>query len=436
LAAVQIGPTLALARLSIAAYRSDWIEARAGVPLEVLLSLIWPNAHGVFDPATYNQPYDLTFMFLYCGLLALILAVAGVSKRSAVFAGMAVVSCGFMEGSWERLVWMPDFVRGSLYPQYAAAVFVLSLAVLAAYGLERLVRQQRWQWAAVAVCAADLILISSGRPMNAMPLAQEPGITYEHFQGSRETIVRTRALVGTEWRIDTTGNTQSWAALAPVTKIASANGYDPMALKRTMQVRLGFTTGERWGAYYEVEQPGSPLLDMLSVRFLISREKLDLPWAAHEVPGFTLYENADALVGRTRTAASPEAARSILTSPDFSSREEAIVEGAHRAPGATGQVRVLRYTLNEVELETDAEGSSYLVSSETHYPGWRAWLDGREQAIHYTNVAFRGMEVPAGRHRILWRFDPPLLGWCGALSLAGWLVWLLLWRRVSGKIPA
>jgi hypothetical protein len=126
----------------------------------------------------------------------------------------------------------------------------------------------------------------------------------------------------------------------------------------------------------------------------------------------------------------------MLMLPEFNPRNEAIVEGAHHTPETTGHVRVLRYELNEVELVTEADGISFLVSSETDYPGWRSWLDGRELPIRSTNVAFRGMEVPAGRHHILWRFDPPLLKWCAALSVAGWLVWLLLWRRVSDKIPA
>jgi len=396
LCAVQLGPTIELAGLSVAKYRADWVGEGGGVPLKALLSLVWPNVHGVFDPATYKEPYDLTFMYLYCGLAGLGLAVAGLKRSSVGFAVMAVCGALFMQGEWMRYVWMPDLVRGSLYPQYAAPVFVLGLAMLAAVGMQRV--PGKWKWAAVIVCAADLIAVSSGRPMNAMPLSQEPGITREHYQGNRETLAWVRALVGSRWRLDTAGGTMAWAATAPVTRIFSANGYDPMALERTMQVRLGFCKGERWGAYYEVEEPDSELLDQLSVRYLISRERLSVGWREIEVPGFFVYENADAL-------------------PRFRMEK--------------GRVEVLRYGLREVELVTEAAEPTYLVSSETHYPGWRAWVDGVERPLEYTNVAFRGMTVPAGRHHILWRFQPELLSWCWLVSLAGWAVWGLLWWRLS-----
>jgi len=63
------------------------------------------------------------------------------------------------------------------------------------------------------------------------------------------------------------------------------------------------------------------------------------------------------------------------------------------------------------------------VTSETHYPGWRAYVDGRPQPIYYTNVAFRGFPVPAGRHQILMRFEAPLFWWSLAASALGWILW-------------
>jgi uncharacterized membrane protein YfhO len=74
-----------------------------------------------------------------------------------------------------------------------------------------------------------------------------------------------------------------------------------------------------------------------------------------------------------------------------------------------------------VVVEVDTPAPAFLVTSEAHYPGWRAFMEGRELAFHYTNVAFRGLPVPAGRHLILMRFAPPLFKRAAALSAVAWL---------------
>jgi len=72
------------------------------------------------------------------------------------------------------------------------------------------------------------------------------------------------------------------------------------------------------------------------------------------------------------------------------------------------------------------------VTSESNYPGWRAYLDGRKQRIFLTNVAFRGLPVPAGRHQIEMRFSPAIR-WRGAAVSAVALCGLLGIAIMAGK---
>jgi uncharacterized membrane protein YfhO len=46
------------------------------------------------------------------------------------------------------------------------------------------------------------------------------------------------------------------------------------------------------------------------------------------------------------------------------------------------------------------ERAGWIVISETHWPGWRAYVDGRPVRPHYANHAFLGVHVPAGAHRV------------------------------------
>jgi hypothetical protein len=206
-----------------------------------------------------------------------------------------------------------------------------------------------------------------------------------------------------------------------------------MALERVIQVRLAFCQGERWGAYYQVARPDSPVLDLVGVRYLLSR---------HPVPGLKeitrlrqdyVYENTKVLprfflVSKVRAARNMEEAVRLLRSPDFDPRREAIVEGAVSLPSAPaaapGQVKVLRYEPRTVIVEVDTPAPAFLVTSEAHYPGWRAFMEDRELEFQYTNVAFRGLAVPAGRRTILMRFAPPLVKRAAALSAVAWLLTL------------
>jgi uncharacterized membrane protein YfhO len=99
-------------------------------------------------------------------------------------------------------------------------------------------------------------------------------------------------------------------------------------------------------------------------------------------------------------------------------------------------VTVARYGLQTVELTVDTPTTQYLVTSETQYPGWRAWVDGASQPIYYTNVAFRGLVVPAGRHNVVMRFEPLIFRYSAAASALAWLLWLVLWWMKPTSAPA
>ncbi|MBI4876534.1 MAG: hypothetical protein HY822_18005, partial [Acidobacteria bacterium] len=354
LAAAQLLPTLQLANHSIGVYRSEWLGAGGGAPLQSLVSLVWPNYYGIFDPGTYRQPYELTFMYLYSGILGLGLAVcAALRWRKNLPFVILLLATGFVmlgdsTPAFRALyALLPVQIKVGLHPEYAMPACLLALAILAGLGLEQTVRSPRLRWAAVALCAADLLVVSSGRPMHAMPLKKEPGVTRAQFEGVPEILdkMRARALVTQPpGRLDGLNNVMVWAMAAPTIQLPNANGNDPLAPARLIQARLAFVKGERWGAYYEVDDLRSPVLGMMNVRFLVSRQRLEperlqgSPFVFREdIPGFSVYENPAALerfwlVGRVRPARSQAEAAAMLRSRDFRPAEEAIIEGAVDLP--------------------------------------------------------------------------------------------------------
>lgn len=426
LASAQLLPTLELTRQSVAALRSEWMGTGGGIPVQALVSMVIPNYWGVFqfDPATYKLPWNPTFLYLYCGIPGLLLALWAAVRRApkaGVFAWMAAVAAVLMLGDQTplgRAVFprLPELLRSALYPEFAMAAFVLGVAVLAGLGAQALLEGRRagWKIAVVAFVAVDLIAVSSGRRINTSRLDQEAGIGYNHFGPFADIPATLRKLVNQTLppaRIDTREGSIFWTVGAPLFEIPSANGNDPFALVRLMQVRLAFCKGERWGRYYEVSDPDSPVLDRLNVRYLISNTKLELgPKYRHvaDLHGQQVYENTRVL-------------------PRFR-----LVAGTRELP----PVKVLDYTPRGLALETDSPVAAELVTSETYYPGWHASIDGRETLIHLTGGAFRGLNVPAGRRRVEMWFAPSILWRSCALAAAGWLalaaVWLISRRPAGG----
>jgi uncharacterized membrane protein YfhO len=84
---------------------------------------------------------------------------------------------------------------------------------------------------------------------------------------------------------------------------------------------------------------------------------------------------------------------------------------------------------------------SFLILADTHYPGWRATLDGAETRIIRVNGAFMGVWLPAGEHELLLEFSPTLWKWCTRLSLSAWPLALvalgvMTWRRDPSPKPS
>jgi hypothetical protein len=109
--------------------------------------------------------------------------------------------------------------------------------------------------------------------------------------------------------------------------------------------------------------------------------------------------------------------------------EEAVSLGG----GSPGEAVLLRDEPGEVEISTQAETRQMLVLSESHHPGWVARVDGRECALVRAYGDFMGCVVEAGRHQVVFRFEPRSLARGAVLSAAGFsgvmALGLVAWRR-------
>lgn len=436
LAAIQLIPTFELTRNSVAKYRAEWLKSGGGIHPGALLSLILPNHWNVFDPAHFTGPTDLTFCYLYSSLIGLALAVGAVVwkpsrlTRALSVVALAVTFCMLGDSTVPGravLAALPVSLRIGIHPEYWMFVFSLCVAVLAGLGAQRCLPGAKLPVLAGALIAFDLIAVSSGRPFNVSSLAAEPNLA------NTELAARLRSLTATALppsRIDMARDVPyNWSSSAPLLAIPTANGCDPLALERIIQVRLSFAPGPRWGTCYQVVNPASPVFPLLNARYLLTAAPLADPAfrPVFESTGLHVYENPAALprcflVHRVELAANLGAAAQALHRPDFRPAESAIVENgpvslepAGTAPESAAIVSD-RPTRQEISAHTAT--AALLVISDSYYPGWQARVDGLPANIYPTDVGFRGIRVPAGTHRVELRFIPRFLLLSGILSAA------------------
>ena len=194
-------------------------------------------------------------------------------------------------------------------------------------------------------------------------------------------------------------------------------------------------------------------LALLNVRFDVTRENVD------SIPGLTVVHRGSGtvleaphwlpratVVGAYRVV-SP--AKAILDSVAGPLHDPARVTLLEKDPGLTlgpvdgATATITRYRLNDVTVEVDTPGPALLRLADLWYPDWAATVDGKGAEILKADYLLRAVAVPAGKHRVEFRFESPAMRRGLLLSGASLLVTLallgagwLLGRRGRGTARA
>ena len=121
----------------------------------------------------------------------------------------------------------------------------------------------------------------------------------------------------------------------------------------------------------------------------------------------------------TVEAAAPAAAAVVAAGGHVVDREV----GLPTVPGAAapGEVLAVDYDHDRITVRVAADRPSLVVVSQSHYPGWRATVDGTAAEVVVADAAFLGVVVGAGEHEVVLTFRPEHLGvslWMLAAGIA------------------
>ena len=89
-------------------------------------------------------------------------------------------------------------------------------------------------------------------------------------------------------------------------------------------------------------------------------------------------------------------------------------------------ISMTKYGTKEIRYKSNSKHPGFAVFSEIYYPeGWVCTIDGKEMEYCNVNYVLRGLQVPAGSHEIVWRFEPKSFNQGTLLSKIGSVVLLL-----------
>jgi len=197
--------------------------------------------------------------------------------------------------------------------------------------------------------------------------------------------------------------------LGNVARIPFVDGYNQLRLSRwnDLMWKIDVRKGQRLFNIQYIKKPGEFRLEPVDA-----------------VPRFFLTTSVS-------TVASREAAIEIINDDAFIPGRDMVLE---KAPGiridkgtpCSGTIRLVKETINRIELEVTAPTNCMLSVSELYYPAWKAKIDRKKVGIIPANCALRGIPVPSGSHRIVMYYQSDAMHTGGIISLAAVFFALLI----------
>ncbi|HOT14481.1 MAG TPA: YfhO family protein [Bacteroidales bacterium] len=171
-------------------------------------------------------------------------------------------------------------------------------------------------------------------------------------------------------------------------------------------------------AIFKVINSGIPTLSMLNTKYIIYN------------PGAAPIVNPNALgnvwfVRNVKVVANPDA--EILALDSINPAQTAVVDKRFEnfintdiKEDSTAKIALVSYKANALVYESNTNTNQIAIFSEIYYKdGWNAYIDGNPADYFRANYVLRGIQVPAGKHKIEFRFEPTIVRTARNISLAG-----------------
>ena len=313
----------------------------------------------------------------------------------------------------------------------------IPILVIAALALAPTMAARRWVALGVAaVAVAELLwwngtsrLNSEGRHHYAV--LEQPVVAADvETLAVLERSIGERQRGGERPRVEIMGAGGAWQNLAMVRGLEAINGYNPLRIGvYDRLIAPGETTylSEQRTFPASFESYDCALARALGLEYVVLDRPIEqVPNLAKRPvaellrggPKLWLYRlrnsmprlvftnrvqvaDADLVNTRGELAVAPSAEHVLIDDDTPPSRSYSMF-----GSGQSGSARIVSWRPDRIEIDVESQQGGMLVLHETYYPGWVAEIDGTRARILRADVLFRGIEVPPGRRKVVFRFAP------------------------------
>ena len=197
---------------------------------------------------------------------------------------------------------------------------------------------------------------------------------------------------------------------------------------------------------YQIAKNNIEMLNMLNAKYILQSNKEGIQQAL-ENPN----TNGNAwFVSKVKEVNSADeemkALDNLKTKEEATYQKDKFVKGKN-VPFQTGKdststIELISYKPNHLKYVSNNSKNGFGVFSEMYYEkGWKATIDGKEAKIYNVNYVLRGLEIPAGKHTIEFKFEPQVVKTGSTIALISTLLMLLTiglgifyWRKQHKNI--
>ena len=72
-----------------------------------------------------------------------------------------------------------------------------------------------------------------------------------------------------------------------------------------------------------------------------------------------------------------------------------------RVSVSEGEATIVYYSPDKIIINTQTKIGGLLVLRDAYYPNWQVSIDGQKTTIQPVNNLFRGVNVPIGKHTVV-----------------------------------
>ena len=180
---------------------------------------------------------------------------------------------------------------------------------------------------------------------------------------------------------------------------------------------------------YQVYNGNSEILNMMNTKYIMfpdEQGKIGIQLNA-EANGNAWFVNEVQLV----TTANEE----IKALDSLNTKEVAVVStnfkealnGLTFQKDSTATINITKYKANEIAYTSETNSDQLAIFSEVYYKnGWNAYVDGILTPHIRANYVLRAMKIPAGKHEIVFKFEPTVIKTGNTITLASYLLLIMI----------